>query len=88
MYQLVILSAVIVVALIVVYTGKNLYKPMELAAKILVPVVVGIVCISIFNVVFAPLDFKLALNPVTAATAGYLGIPGFVALIVIKLLIV
>lgn len=88
MYQLVILSAIVVVGLILVYTGKNLYKPMELVGKVLVPIAVGIVFISIFNVMFAPLDFKLALNPVTAAIAGYLGIPGFVALIVIKMLIV
>ncbi|WP_176719951.1 pro-sigmaK processing inhibitor BofA family protein [Desulfuribacillus alkaliarsenatis] len=87
MYQLLILAAVMLVGLFIIYTGKNLYKPLEIITKIFVQVAIGAVCIILFNTIASPIDFKLALNPVTAAITGYLGVPGFIALLVIRLVI-
>lgn len=87
MYQLVILAAVLLIGVSILYTGKNLYKPLEYGGKVIVQVIIGAVVIVLFNVIAVPFDFRIALNPVTAAIAGYLGVPGFVALLIIKLLI-
>jgi inhibitor of the pro-sigma K processing machinery len=87
MYQIAILAAIFVIGLVIAYAGNRLHKPIEYAIKFLVQVAVGVVAIIIFNVIFTPFDFKLAINPITAVITGQLGIPGFAALIIIKLLI-
>ena len=87
MYQLIILAGIVVVALLMVYAGNRLNKPFEVLARIGIQIAIGAVLIILFNIVFTPFDFKLALNPITAIIAGNLGVPGFAALIIIKLLV-
>jgi len=87
MYQIAILAAIFAIGLVIAYAGNRLHKPIEFAIRFFVQVAVGAVAIIIFNVIFTPFDFKLAINPISAIIAGQLGVPGFAALIIIKLLI-
>ncbi|HEU4964014.1 MAG TPA: pro-sigmaK processing inhibitor BofA family protein [Bacilli bacterium] len=47
-------------------------------------VIVGIVALFLINAVGQAFGFHIAMNPVTAITAGLLGLPGVAAMVIIK----
>lgn len=53
--------------------------------KILINGIVGVVILYIVNYIGAFFNISLAINPINALIAGFLGIPGVAVLIIIKL---
>ncbi|QSX05829.1 pro-sigmaK processing inhibitor BofA family protein [Sedimentibacter sp. zth1] len=63
-----------------------LIVPFKLLKKIALNVIVGIVCIMLYNYIGATTGGygSIGINLITTGVVGALGIPGFVAIIVIK----
>ena len=62
-----------------------LLVPFKLFHKILLNVVLGLVCIFVYNLIanFAKFDF-IGINELTTLIVATLGVPGFVAIVIIK----
>ena len=78
-------SAVIMLVFMLVWV---LLVPFKLLNKIIVNAALGFVCIFIYNFIanLAEFDF-IGINELTALVVAALGVPGFVALVVIKTVI-
>lgn len=75
-------SALIVLTFMVIWI---IVVPFKAIRKILLNVVLGIVCIMIYNLVGNYLSFEvIGINSITATTVALLGVPGFIAIAVIK----
>lgn len=66
--------------------GRLMLTPVKLLIKLIFNALVGGVMLWGVNYVGASFDFAIAINPITALVAGFLGVPGVVLLIVMKLL--
>jgi inhibitor of the pro-sigma K processing machinery len=73
--------------LLILFIGKIFLMPLKLVFKLLYNGVIGGIMLCIINFVGSHFGFTIALNPVTALVAGFLGIPGIVLLILVKLFI-
>lgn len=62
-----------------------LIKLLKWPMKIIFNGILGVVILYIVNLVGASFNFSLAINPITALVAGFLGIPGVIVLIIITL---
>lgn len=62
-----------------------LIKLLKWPMKILINGILGVVILYIVNLIGTSFNFSLAINPVTALIAGFLGIPGVIVLIIITL---
>lgn len=67
-------------------------KLLKWPIKIIINGIVGVITLYIANFIIANLgligvnvNFSLAINPVTALVAGFFGVPGVIALIIIAL---
>ncbi|OEH84312.1 hypothetical protein BHU72_10935 [Desulfuribacillus stibiiarsenatis] len=87
MYQIMMLAAIAFIGISIVYAGQRFTKPAQVIARLVFQLAVGIIAILAFNLVATPFDVHIAVNPVTALITGYLGIPGFLALLCIHLFI-
>ena len=67
--------------------GKIFIVPIKKILKLVLNSVLGGVVIYIINVCGATFGFHLGLNIFTSIVVGLLGIPGTVALIIVKLLV-
>jgi len=67
--------------------GKVFYLPLKHVFKLLLNSVLGGFLIYIVNVVGSSFGFHIGLNFGTAIFAGILGVPGVVALVLVKLLV-
>ena len=78
-------SAVIMLIFMIAWL---LLVPFKLFNKILLNVVLGFVCIFAYNLVanYAKFDF-IGINELTALIVATLGVPGFVAIVIIKTVI-
>lgn len=75
-------SAIIMLVFMVAWV---LLVPFKLFNKILINAILGFVCIFIYNLIanFANFDF-IGINELTTLVVAALGVPGFVALVIIK----
>ena len=73
--------------LLILFIGKIFLMPLKLVFKLLYNGVIGGIMLYVINFVGSHFGFTIALNPVTALVAGFLGIPGIVLLILVKLFI-
>lgn len=69
-----------------------LLKVLKWPMKIIINGVIGVIILYVINYIIANLNlvgintnFSLAINPITALIAGFFGVPGVVALIIIGL---
>lgn len=60
-------------------------KLLKWPLKILINGVIGIVLLYLTNYIGAYFDFSLAINPITAIIAGFLGIPGIIFMIIFQI---
>ncbi|GMA50570.1 sigmaK-factor processing regulatory BofA [Alicyclobacillus contaminans] len=75
--------------LIGVYAVAQVVRyPRQMAWKLVKSAVLGCLFVLAVNWIGGYFHFHLPFNPVTALTAGFLGIPGVAALIVMKLWLV
>lgn len=62
--------------------------PLKLFNKILINSVLGIICVFIYNIIASLSKFDVVgINGLTLGILAVLGVPGFVAIVVIKFLI-
>ncbi|MHB9095285.1 MAG: pro-sigmaK processing inhibitor BofA family protein [Eubacteriales bacterium] len=73
--------------LLIYLIGRVMLIPLKLVFKLLINAVVGGVVLWIINYFGAYINIHIPLNPVTALTVGFLGIPGVVLLFVIQQII-
>ncbi|MBU7007595.1 pro-sigmaK processing inhibitor BofA family protein [Phosphitispora fastidiosa] len=83
-----IVMAFVLGLLLLYLVGRVMVVPIKLIVKLIVNGIVGGLVLWVVNYFGAFLNLHIPLNPVTALTAGFLGIPGIVLLIVIQQIIV
>ena len=62
-------------------------KPLSMVLKVVVNSSLGGVCIIAFNFVSQIFGFFIGVNALTAVTVGILGVPGFVMLLMLRLIL-
>jgi len=72
---------------IIFLVGRTFFKPLKIAAKVAVNVIIGALILWCINLLGSPLGMRLPINPITALTAGYLGIPGTILLVTLTVLL-
>lgn len=84
----------IIYALIGIVALYVLVKLLKWPLKILINGIIGVIMLYVTNFIIAKLalfgvdlNFTLAINPVNALVAGFFGVPGVIALIIIGLFI-
>ncbi|KXG44813.1 pro-sigmaK processing inhibitor BofA family protein [Tepidibacillus infernus] len=73
---------------IVVFFGQTLLRLLKWGWFALIRVAIGALLIFLFNLIGQLIAFQIPLNPITAVISGVLGIPGVLALAIIKWLII
>ena len=81
-----IIGYILGILIVFVLTGI-LKAPFRWIFSLLLNSITGCFLIYITNMVFAPAGFFIGINPVTAVFMGIFGIPGVVALILLRLLL-
>ncbi|WP_139492621.1 pro-sigmaK processing inhibitor BofA family protein [Brevibacillus dissolubilis] len=80
------LIAILVIGLMfVVAASKSVSKPLQLAGLTVLNLVIGAVLLFFANIAGEMAGFHVPINPVTALLAGFLRLPGLLALVVIKM---
>ena len=69
---------------LILFIGKIFLMPLKLVFKLIYNGIIGGIMLYIINLIGSHFGFALALNPITALVAGFLGIPGVVLLILVK----
>ena len=59
-------------------------KLLKWPLKILINGILGVVILYVVNLIGANFNFGLAINPITALIAGFLGIPGVILLAILQ----
>ncbi|WP_418791271.1 pro-sigmaK processing inhibitor BofA family protein [Phosphitispora sp. TUW77] len=73
--------------LLLYLVGRVMVIPIKLIMKLVINGIVGGVALWVVNYFGAFLGIHIPLNPITALTTGFLGIPGIVLLLVIQQII-
>lgn len=79
-----IIIAFIVGLLLLLLVGRAMLVPLKWVLKLLVNAVVGGIILWVINYFGNFLNVHIPINPITALTVGFLGIPGVVLLFVIQ----
>lgn len=74
--------------LLVYLTGKVMLVPLRWIFKLFINAVIGGVVLGALNFFGASVNLHIPLNPITALTVGFLGIPGVFLLVVIQQIII
>lgn len=73
------------IGLILLYLiGMLLVIPIKIVVKLIINGVLGGILLFIVNLIGKIVGFSIVINPITALTAGFLGIPGIVLLIIVQ----
>jgi len=83
-----IIIAFVLGLLLIYLIGRVMLAPLKWIVKLLINAVVGGVILWVINFFGTYVSIHIPLNPITALTAGFLGIPGIVLLLVIQQIIV
>lgn len=67
--------------------GTLLVMPIKIIVKLILNGIIGTVLLFVINIFSPFLGFSIAINPITALVAGFLGIPGVVLLIFLQFLL-
>lgn len=68
--------------------GRVFLMPIKLVFKLIYNGIIGGIMLWALNFVGAYAGFTIAINPITALIAGFLGIPGVILLVLFKIFIV
>lgn len=68
--------------------GTFFETPMKILFKVLVNGALGGLALMVLNFLGVIVNFSIAINPLSALTLGFLGIPGLVLLIALRLVII
>jgi len=83
-----LVALVVVGLLLLVSASKSMARPIRWVGMAALQVVIGAVLLFFANLVGEMAGFHIPINPITALLAGFLRLPGLLALVVIKLYIV
>ncbi|WP_378955647.1 pro-sigmaK processing inhibitor BofA family protein [Pelosinus sp. sgz500959] len=67
--------------------GRMFLMPIKLIFRLIYNALIGGAMLWVLNFVGAHIGFNIAVNPITALVAGFLGLPGVVLLILFKVFI-
>lgn len=67
--------------------GYLLLVPIKWIVKLVYNGIVGGVMLLILNFVGGFFDYRIAINPITALVAGFLGIPGVIVMMILRYLL-
>lgn len=81
------IAIVVIGFLLVVAASKSVTGPIRWVGFLALQLVVGTVLLFFVNLVGEMAHFHIPINPVTALVTGFLRIPGLIALLIIKLII-
>ncbi|NLA85054.1 MAG: SigmaK-factor processing regulatory BofA [Clostridiales bacterium] len=74
--------------LILLYlVGWLLLVPLKLLLRFIINGIIGGVALWILNLIGDLLGFSVALNPITALTVGFLGIPGLILILLLQFIL-
>jgi len=82
-----LVALVVVGLLLLVSASKSMALPIRWVGMAALQVVIGAVLLFFANLVGEMAGFHIPINPITALLAGFLRLPGLLALVVIKLYI-
>ncbi|HZG16767.1 MAG TPA: pro-sigmaK processing inhibitor BofA family protein [Candidatus Bathyarchaeia archaeon] len=82
-----LVALVVVGLLLLVSASKSMARPIRWVGMAALQVVIGAVLLFFANLVGEMAGFHIPINPITALLAGFLRLPGLLALVVIKLYI-
>lgn len=75
-------------SLLLIYLGSQLFHvPMKIMVRILINALLGCGALVLLNLAGGRFGIQIALNPLTALVAGFLGIPGIVLLLCMPFLL-
>ncbi len=64
--------------------GMILVIPIKIIWKLIINGVIGGILLLLFNLIGRILGLSIAINPITALIAGFLGIPGVILLLILQ----
>lgn len=67
--------------------GRMLLMPLRIVFKLIYNALIGGLMLWVLNLVGGHIGFTIAINPISALVAGFLGIPGVILLILFKVFI-
>ncbi len=74
--------------LILIYVlGIFLVVPLRILIKLFLNAIIGIIVLFLFNIVGGIFNFSLSLNFLNAFIVGFLGVPGVILLIILKIIL-
>lgn len=73
--------------ILVVIVAMILVVPFKLLIKLLMNAIIGGVFLFLFNIVGSIFNLSLEINPLNAIIVGFLGVPGVILLLVLKLIL-
>ena len=74
--------------LLIYLLGRMFLMPIKLIFRLIYNGLIGGVMLWVLNFAGAYIGFNIAINPITALVAGFLGLPGVVLLVLFKVFIV
>lgn len=74
--------------LLIYILGRMFLMPMKFIFRLVYNALIGGVMLWVLNLVGAHIGFTIAINPITALVAGFLGLPGVIVLILFKMFVV
>lgn len=69
------------------FIGWILIIPIKFIAKLIINGIIGGVLLVILNLFGGLIGFSIGINPINALVVGFLGVPGLILLIVLKLIL-
>lgn len=67
--------------------GRIFFMPIKLVLRLIYNGLIGGAMLWVVNFIGAYIGFSIAINPITALVAGFLGMPGVIILILFKIFI-
>ncbi len=67
--------------------GRLFLMPIKLVFRLIYNAIIGGIMLWIVNFIGGHFGFTIAINPLTALTAGFLGLPGVILLILFKIFV-
>lgn len=81
-----VILAYIIGIILLLILGRLLFVPLKVVMKLIYNALLGAVAIFLVNLIGGIFGFHMAFNIYTAFVVGILGIPGFILLVILKLI--
>lgn len=84
MWDFQVIAAYLFGILLLYVLARLLFVPLKYIGRLLLNAVIGLLLLLLFNWIGGYFGLHLAINPVTALVAGFLGVPGVILLAVLR----